>query len=104
MYAFPTRGLNHLHYIMPNIQTIEAKPVVKLHFQLTFCETLEVTTYIFSACGSHDIKNDIKLIMQTENKHFLALKNLRLMDNYFACQGETSIISINHKVIKLVGQ
>lgn len=89
---------------MPNIQTIEAKPAVKSHFQLTFCETLGVTAYIFSTCGSHDIKNDIKLIMQTENKHFIPLKNIRLIDNYFACQGETSMISINHKVIKLVGQ
>lgn len=103
IYEFLSRGLNHLDYIMLSIQTIEDKPIVKLHFQLTFCETLGVTTYIFNACGSHDIKNDIKLIMQTENKHFLPVKNLRLMDNYFACQVETSIISINHKVIKLVG-
>lgn len=57
---------------------MEAKPVVKSHLQLTFCETLEVTTYIFSACGSHGIKNDIKLIMQTENKHFSSLKEFEI--------------------------
>lgn len=78
MHAFPSRQLNHLHYIMPNNQTMETKPVVRLHLQLTFCETLEVATYIFSACGSHDIKNDIKLIMQTENKHFSSLKEFEI--------------------------